>query len=270
MIKHVLSTLAAVAALSGATPVVAQSTADVISGHLIAGWEQPDGSRVAGLVLDLAPGWKTYWRAPGDAGIPPRFDWRGSRNLGGVRVIWPTPELMDQNGMLSVGYAQDVVLPLVIRPRKDGGDVSLRATIDLGVCRDICVPARVTLSGQIPDGPGSRNPAIVAALVDQPLTQTEARVGKVTCDVRPTRDGIEIRAEIPMPSAGTPEHTVVETSDPHLWVAEAQSRRQGNTLIAETVVSHVDGKPFALNRSDLRFTVLGKKHAVDIRGCTGR
>lgn len=269
MIRQFLTSFATLFALTAPVAMSAQSGSDVITGHLIPGWEQPDGSRIVGLSLDLAPGWKTYWRAPGDAGIPPRFDWRGSRNLGAIRVIWPTPKLMDQNGMLSVGYPHDVVLPLVIRPKSEGKAVTMKAEIELGVCKDICVPAKVRVSGQIPDGPGTRNPAIVAALVDQPMSASEARVGKVTCDVSPTRDGMQLRAEIRMPSAGAPEFAIVETSDPRLWVAEAETRRTGGALVAQTTISHVEGKPFALNRSDLRITVLGRDHAVDIRGCKG-
>lgn len=265
--KRTLLTLCA--ALFGASAALAQSNSDMIRGTLLPGWQQSDGSHVAGLALDLAPGWKTYWRAPGDAGIPPRFDWRGSRNLGAVSVQWPTPEVMDQNGMVSIGYARDVVLPVVIRPRSPG-DIRVTARVELGVCRDICIPAEITVTGTLPEGAGKRDPRIVAALVDQPLSAREAGVGRVTCAVRPTQHGMGVRAEIAMPSAGGQEFTIIETGNPQLWVAEAQTTRKGRKVIAETVVSHVDGTPFALDRSSLRITVLGRDHAVDIRGCSGQ
>lgn len=265
--KTALLTLCA--ALLCASAALAQSGGDTIRATLLPGWQQDDGSHVAGLALDLAPGWKTYWRAPGDAGIPPRFDWTGSRNLGAVQVLWPTPRVMDQGGMLSIGYPDDVVLPLVIRPRA-AGDIRLRATIALGVCRDICIPAEITLTGTLPRGAGNRDPRIVAALVDQPLSADAAGVGRVTCAVRPTADGMRISAEIAMPSAGGSEFAIIETDNPRLWVAEARTTRKGRKVLAETEVSHVDGAPFALDRSRLRITVLGRDHAVEIRGCSGR
>lgn len=263
MMRHVLTSLALALGLA----VPAQAQTDVARAALIPGWQQADGSHVAGLLLDLAPGWKTYWRSPGDAGIPPRFDWAGSRNIGSLRTVWPTPKAMDQNGMTSIGYPGDVVIPLVIRPDAAGRDMQLTGRMELGVCKDVCVPATVQFSGTLtPDG--RRDPRLVAALMNQPLSAREARVGEVTCRLSPIKGGISLTASIAMPSAGGEEFVVVETANPSIWVAEAETRRDGNLLTATTDMQHVEGAPFALDRSGLRFTVLGKKHAVDIRGCS--
>ena len=108
---------------------------------------------------------------------------------------------------------------------------------------------------------------LVAALVDRPLTAREAQVGQVSCRISPVEGGVALTARIAMPSAGGQEFVVVETANPSIWVAEAETRRAGNILTASTEMQHVEGAPFALDRSGLRFTVLGKRHAVDIRGC---
>ncbi|MGY3437848.1 protein-disulfide reductase DsbD domain-containing protein [Marinovum sp. KMM 9989] len=223
---------------------------------------------MAGLLIDLSPGWKTYWRSPGDAGIPPRFDWAGSRNIASLQPVWPTPKAMDQNGMTSIGYPGDVVIPLVIRPDAAGGDIALSGRIELGVCKDICVPASLRFSGEL-TATGTRDPRIVAALADQPLSKRDADVSEVTCTMSPVRGGIELTADITMPPAGGNEFVVIEPSNPSIWVAEARTRRTGQTLTATTEMSHVEGAPFALDRSGLRFTVLGRDYAVDIMGCTG-
>ncbi|MEL7014329.1 MAG: protein-disulfide reductase DsbD domain-containing protein, partial [Pseudomonadota bacterium] len=73
------------------TQVAAQSIEDAIEARLLTGWRAADGSHIAALQIDLAPGWTTYWRAPGDAGIPPYFDWHASENLSSVDVEWPSP-----------------------------------------------------------------------------------------------------------------------------------------------------------------------------------
>lgn len=261
-----LLTLAA-CLLGLASPAAAQN--DVARAEFIPGWRQADGSHVAGVLIDLQPGWKTYWRAPGEAGIPPRFDWAGSRNIGALRPVWPTPSVMDQNGMTSVGYPGDVVIPFVIRPDRPSGDIEVQARMELGVCKDICIPAALGFAGTLP-ARGTRDPRLVAALVDRPLAASEARVGKVTCQISPAKGGLQLQAEIAMPSAGGREFVVVEAANPSVWVAEARTTRTGNTLRATTEMAHVSGKPFALDRSGLRFTVLGSNYAVDIKGCTGR
>ncbi|WP_323765643.1 protein-disulfide reductase DsbD domain-containing protein [Marinovum sp.] len=275
MMRHLLTFLALVLGLAGPalaqSPVADLTRSDITRGEvaraaLIPGWRQADGSHVAGLLIDLAPGWKTYWRSPGDAGIPPRFDWAGSRNVAGLRTLWPTPKAMDQNGMTSIGYPGDVVIPLVIRPDSAGRPITLTGRMELGVCKEVCVPAEVRFSASLTPG-GARDPRLVAALVDRPLTTREARVGRVTCRIAPIKGGVALTADIAMPSAGGREYVVVETANPAIWVAEAQTRRTGPVLTARTEMQHVEGAPFALDRAGLRFTVLGSSHAVDIRGC---
>ena len=97
-------------ALAAATP-----PEDLVRAEILPGWQDGEGRHVAGLRLTMAPGWKTYWRAPGDAGIPPEFDWTGSHGVAGVEVRWPVPQVFDQSGMQSIGYHDEVVLPLEIR-----------------------------------------------------------------------------------------------------------------------------------------------------------
>ena len=54
---------------------------------------------MAAVEIRLAPGWHTYWRVPGEAGIPPRFDWSGSQNLAAVAYEWPRPEIIVSYGI---------------------------------------------------------------------------------------------------------------------------------------------------------------------------
>ena len=71
---------------------------------------------MAGVRIALDKGWKTYWRSPGDAGIPPSLNFADSQNVARVTVHWPTPEIFDQNGLRSVGYDDELILPLEITP----------------------------------------------------------------------------------------------------------------------------------------------------------
>lgn len=257
-----LAALPVAAGTEGAQP----PGGSVIALEVLPGWRMEDGRHMAGLRLTLAPGWKTYWRAPGDAGIPPEFDWSGSRNLGAVQISWPRPKVFDQNGMTSIGYANEVVLPVTLRPR-GGGDIRLRGSVDLGVCADVCIPETLRFDAQIPPRSDGPDPRIAAALADRPYSASEAGLRSVTCRFGRAGQGMSLSARIEMPQAGAGEFAVVETGNPLIWVDEAETRREGDVLHVETRMEHVEGRAMALDRDALRITVLGGRYAVDIQGC---
>jgi DsbC/DsbD-like thiol-disulfide interchange protein len=107
-------------ALTLAGPLAARSPDDMVRISVLPGWRDADGTHMAALRFEMAEGWKTYWRAPGEAGIPPRFDWRGSRNLGAVEILWPTPQQTTTNGMRTIGYEHDLILPVRLTPARAG------------------------------------------------------------------------------------------------------------------------------------------------------
>ena len=70
---------------------------------------------LGGIAFQLQPGWKTYWRTPGDSGVPPRFDFSKSDNIEAVTVLWPAPLKFDDGaGGHSMGYHDQTLLPLRI------------------------------------------------------------------------------------------------------------------------------------------------------------
>lgn len=96
---------------------------------------------LGGVAIQLQPGWKTYWRTPGDSGVPPRFDFSRSDNVEAVTVLWPAPGKFDDGaGGTALGYKQQVVLPLRIVAKNADKPVTLRADISYAVCEKICIP----------------------------------------------------------------------------------------------------------------------------------
>lgn len=229
--------------------------------EVLAGWQRPDGARIAAVRIALQGGWKTYWRSPGDAGIPPQFDFSGSDNVAGVTVHWPAPEVFDQNGMRSVGYHDVVVLPLEIRPTDPSRPVRLNTEMDIGICHDICVPVSVGLSADLA-GPGAPDPAIRTALIDQPRLVA----GGARCTVEPIADGMRVTARIAMPPSPG-EIALFELRSTPMWVSESEARREGADLVASAEFVPDAGKPFDLDQSDLRITVLSQAGAVEFNGC---
>src|ERR1700741_250594 len=96
---------------------------------------------LGGIAFQLQPGWKTYWRAPGDSGVPPRFDFSKSDNVEAVTVLWPAPQKFDDGaGGVSLGYHDQIVLPLRIVAKNADKPVTLRAEINYAVCEKLCIP----------------------------------------------------------------------------------------------------------------------------------
>jgi len=235
---------------------------DLVAAQILPGWQTDRGTRMIALRLTLADGWKTYWRSPGDAGIPPEFDWAGSTNLKAVAFHWPVPDVFETNGMETLGYHHELVLPIEVTPVDPSRPIHIRTEVDMGVCRDICVPTSATLSADL-SGRGQSDPAIRAALADQP--KSGAR--QVTCHIDPIKDGLRVTARMALPRQGASEVVVMEPSGGEVWASPAEVTRNGNNLTAISELVAASGEPFALDRSALRLTVVGYGRAVEVTGC---
>jgi DsbC/DsbD-like thiol-disulfide interchange protein len=118
----------------------------------------------AGIEIRLDPGWKTYWRYPGDSGVPPTLDFAGSKNIKSVTALWPAPErFSDGGGGYSIGYHGDVVLPLRIVPNDGSKPSSLRLKLGYAVCGKLCMPAQADLELTLSGKAGAEEPMLLAA-----------------------------------------------------------------------------------------------------------
>lgn len=107
---------------------------------------------VAGVEIRLAPGWKTYWRYPGDSGVPPRFDFSGSHNVRSATVRWPAPKRFDDGGGTAIGYAEQVVFPVTVERVDPTRPATLVLALDYAVCEKLCVPVTGHASLALPGG----------------------------------------------------------------------------------------------------------------------
>jgi len=128
----------------------------------------------AGIEIALDPGFKTYWRMPGDAGIPPVFDWSLSRNLAAIAPDWPAPRRFEEAGVSAIGYADGhVVLPLRVSASDADAPVELALSLVFAACKTICVPekaeASLTLAHDGKDG-------LYAALIEMAARDIPERV----------------------------------------------------------------------------------------------
>jgi len=160
---------------AGAIPALSQDASSwAADSHsqvrLIAGSNAPGQATLrAGLDIKLEPGWKTYWRYPGDSGVPPRFDFGASTNVKAVRVLWPAPERMADGGGQSIGYHDRVIMPLRVTREDPTKPAQLHLKLSYAICEKLCVPAEATAQLNLAATPSANDAALSAA---------EARVPK--------------------------------------------------------------------------------------------
>lgn len=257
----------AAAGLLSAAPVQAQDFSNVMHAQLLTGWRQSDGSHMAAIQFDMAPGWHTYWRAPGDAGIPMLMDTQGSDNLKSSNIVWPRPTVFEQNGYRTIGYEGRVILPLRVDPKRRGQTIAFEARVDLGVCKEICIPKTLHIKATLPASGSARDPRISSALSDLPYSAKEAGVQNVRCNLAPSADGMTITAQFDLPKLRGHEAVVIETGNPLHWVSTPASGRAGDTMTATADIQHVEGAPLVIKRNQITISVIGSGEAIEIKGC---
>ena len=111
---------------------------------------QVDGRLKAGLEIELDDGWKTYWKVPGDAGLPPSFDTSASENIASIETLWPVPHRIKAGGTEILGYKEGIIFPFLISPSDRGKAVTLDLGAQVGLCAELCVPLFAEFSLEIP------------------------------------------------------------------------------------------------------------------------
>lgn len=236
-----------------------------VTARLVPGAPAPDGGRMAGLALQLAEGWKTYWRSPGDAGVPPVFDWSESKNLREAEVLWPRPELFESFGMQTVGYSRQVMLPVRLTPEDPSKPVDLRLKASLGVCQELCVLEELQLSETFQ--PGETGGAGQVARALDAVPDDAAASGLTAASCRISGSGPKRRLEAALSFTRPLGAPVVLVEGPEtVWIGDTETTAQGGDLRLSATISMVEPSAW-IGRGDLRMTVLDGPFAADIRGC---
>jgi DsbC/DsbD-like thiol-disulfide interchange protein len=236
VIVPIRATLGFAAALFALSPVIEARAQDASpwlrDGHsavrLLAG-SRSGAVLLGGIAFQLQPGWKTYWRTPGDSGVPPRFDFSKSENVEAVTVLWPAPLKFDDGaGGHSLGYHDQIVLPLRIVAKNTDKPVTLRADINYAVCEKICIPVEANAELAFNSVASTEDSALFAALDTvpkpasvgdpNPLTIRDVkRDGKSTVlvdVVSPDAREVNLFVEGPTPDWGLPVPKLLEHSLP--------------------------------------------------------
>ena len=185
--------------------------------RLIAGANKDGAANLrGGIEIKLQPGWKTYWRYPGDSGIPPRFDFSGSDNLGRAKVLYPAPHLFTDETGNSLGYKDRVIFPLQISRKDPSKPVKLRLKIDYAACEKLCIPAEGRAELTIGTGNSAHEASLTTfeTQVPKPATAAEldltarrindARKPLVAVDLKTSGKKVDVFVEGPSPEWALP------------------------------------------------------------------
>jgi len=193
-----------------------------------------NGTYRAGLEFSLDPGWHTYWRYPGEAGVPPTLDFSGSRNLARAEVRYPAPARYDDGFSTSIVYDENVVLPILVTPETPGAPVHLNASLFFGICKEICVPGDAVFDLVLT--PSDREDAVSAKLIarDQALVPEIAEgpaSGIVAITSKAGKKGpvLQIKAEVG-PDTSEPELFAEGPEGSYIGVPVMQSRDGGTAV----------------------------------------
>jgi DsbC/DsbD-like thiol-disulfide interchange protein len=184
---------------------------------------------LGGIAFQLQPGWHTYWRNPGDSGVPPRIDFSKSENIEAVTILWPAPtKFADGAGGTSLGYQKQVVLPLRIVAKNADRPVTLRAEINYAVCEKLCIPVEANAELAFTSVASTEDSALFAALdtVPKPATigdpnpltirdvKRDGKGGVIVDVAAPDSGDVNLFVEGPTPDWALPVPKLLERGPP--------------------------------------------------------
>lgn len=263
-----LPCLLALAASLAITPARADDASQWVNdGHsavrLLAG-SRSGQVLLGGIAFALQPGWKTYWRTPGDSGVPPRIDFSKSDNVEAVTILWPAPTSFDDGaGGRSFGYKTQVVLPLRIVSKSSDKPVTLRAAISYAVCEKLCVPVEAQVELAFNGVASTQDATLFAALDTVPKPAIVGDPNPLTIrDVK--REGTAgVIVDVAVPDGIVPT-LFVEGPTPD-WALPVPKLREDSPPLLRRFSFDLEGLPSGAkpDGAALKFTLVGGDKAYE-------
>ena len=235
--------------------------------RLIAGAKQKGTDYLrAGIEIKLKPGWHTYWRYPGDSGVPPLFSFSGSDNVATMKVLYAAPHAFTDDAGTTIGYKGAVIFPLRIFPRAMDKPVTLHLKIEYAVCEKLCVPVEANAVLTLPGEVGVNDAALMAAeaAVPKPVNAADAGLtAKIASDnKKKPLVFVDLAA-----STGQPVELFVEGPTPE-WALPVPKTAQGAPAGHQYFGFELDGLPPGINPKgpyELTFTIVTGSHATEVK-----
>ncbi len=233
--------------------------------RLIAGTNKPGEPRMrTGIEIKLQPGWHTYWRYPGDSGLPPRFDFSGSVNLKNARPFYPAPRLFSDEAGHSIGYSDSVIFPVQVIPQDTGKPVTLRLKIDYAVCEKLCIPAEGRAELILAPGPSAQDAALTAAEARVPKTVSASDAG---LSLRRVNNAAKPLIAVDLKTASDKPVAIFAEGPTPEWALPIPKPAQGAPAGHRHFGFELDGLPPGVGPKgpfDLTFTLVDGDRAIEV------
>ena len=253
--------------------VFTSAAALVLAGHAYASsspWQKMEGGRVrlitsgvadgagevrGALEIDLLPGWKTYWRDPGDAGVPPSLDVSGSPNIAAAALEFPAPGWHDDGVTMWAGYEAPVAFPVRFQLRDPQGPATIDAKVFLGVCERICVPVDATFRVDPANDPDNRADAIRVSAAEAALPPSSSANFGLKLQ---RRVGADLFLEATFPGSPASAQLFITGSQGYVLSVPKRLQESGKTVFMVTALE----APTAAPKGGLDYTLATDAGAV--------
>jgi DsbC/DsbD-like thiol-disulfide interchange protein len=236
--------------------------------RLIAG---ADGTREgflrAGIEIRLGNGWKTYWRYPGDSGVPPDISFAGSANVERVEVRWPAPKTLAEADSRSIGYTDDVILPLRVVPQDRGKPVVLSLHVHYAICDKLCVPAEGEAELSLPAGASTHEPALRSSEARVPaVVGLGARPGLAVTTVRREPGPVHPRVVVDVAAPGAAKVELFAEGPTSDWALPVPSPIPTGGPGLHRFAFDLDGMPAGAEPHGvvIKLTAVSPDHAIEV------
>lgn len=205
-----------------------------------------DAGQVRGAVqVELQPGWKTYWRNPGAAGVPPQISLDQTVTPGNVEIEFPTPHYFGTGEDAGIGYKMPVSFPVTFTTANGSRPDRLRGNVFLGLCESICIPVQaefdLTLNKSADTASAAATRTLVATAFDRLPAFATTNFGVKHAQ---RRDGQAV-FELSLPDASAPAELFV--SSDRVMLTSPVRNADGSAIFTSRIGTTLNSKPVEID-----------------------
>jgi len=233
-------------------------------------WDTTDGAHQYTLFIELNNNWKTYWKYPGNAGFAPKFQLISSQNLKGFSVSWPVPEIFYEGETKIYGFQEKLYLPIKIHPKNSGHATNFDLRLDIGFCKDICIPETVYLKS-VHAKPASKvqNEELLSYIRQVPI-KLEKSENYVSCIVEKDKGKLNLITRFNskfFKGKKRIRDAIFNYGGEEIWFSNKIKKSEKGTQIFSMTLNHITEQSILLNKSKIKVTILTQENGFFLDGC---